>query len=123
MTDAIHEYLTLETTLQKRREKGVSEEYDRAYQWLRWHAEAVALEARDDQHLRGNYYVEVLLEQLISYMVDHHFDVMPVFRDVSKMDEWRMVFNRTKEKDIKWVIDKVKGVRHKLLEAKEYKED
>ena len=123
MVDAIHEYLTLETTLQKRQNKAVSEEYDRAFQWLRWNAEAVALEAREDQNLRGNYYVEVLLEQLINYLLDHHFDVLPLFRDVNKMDEWRMAFGRQAEKEIKWVTDKVKGIRHKLLEAKHYQEE
>lgn len=123
MTDAIHEYLTLEKTVEKQRNKAVKKEYERAYQWLRWNAEAVVLQARDDRNLRGNYYVEVLLERLIDYMIDHHFDVMPVFHDVNKMDEWRALFERPVEKDIKWVIEKVKGIRHKLLDAKQYQEE
>lgn len=123
IVDAIHEYLTLETTIHKQHNKNVAEEYERAYQWLRWHGEQVVLSAREDQNLRGNYYVEVLLERLTQYMLDHHFDVMPIFRDVNKMDEWRASFGRNEEKDIKWVLDKIKGIRHKLLEAKQYEEE
>jgi hypothetical protein len=69
--------------------------------------------------LRGNHYVELLLEELIYYMIDHHFDVMPIFRDINKMDEWRNNFNCSPQNDIKWVLDKVKGIRHKLIDRKD----
>lgn len=115
MIDSIYEFITLENSRELQLEKGVKEQYDRAYKWLRWEGEQMALYARHDPELRGNYYVGLMLEELINYMIDHHFDVMPLFIDVHKMNEWRTLFNRQVDRDIKWVLDKVKGIRHKLL--------
>jgi hypothetical protein len=44
---------------------------------------------------------------------------MPLFEDVNKMDEWRRFFNRDLQTDITWVLDKVKGLRHKIIEGRE----
>ena len=115
ITDSIYEFLSLSTTIDKMRDNNVLEQYQRAYKWLRWEAEKTALLARHDSELRGNYYVDILLTNLINYMVDHHFDVMPLFKDVNKMDEWRTLFNKDINKDITWVLDKLKGIRHKIL--------
>ncbi len=116
MVDSIYEFITLETSREEQIKENVKEQYDRAYKWLRWEGEKMALFARHDMDLRGNYYVGLMLEELIFYMVDHHFDVLPLFEDVNKMDEWRTMFNRDVNKDIKFVLDKVKGIRHKILE-------
>lgn len=116
MVDSIYEFITLETSREWQQKEDVKEQYDRAYKWIRWEGEKMALFARHDMDLRGNYYVGLMLEELIFYMVDHHFDVLPLFEDVNKMDEWRTMFNRDVNKDIKFVLDKVKGIRHKILE-------
>ncbi len=116
MVDSIYEFITLETSREEQIKEDVKEQYDRAYKWLRWEGEQMALKARYDTGLRGNYYVGLMLEELIYYMVDHHFDVLPLFEDVNKMDEWRTMFDRDVNKDIKFVLDKVKGIRHKILE-------
>lgn len=112
----VYQWLNLETSIDEQIKKGSKEHYDRCYRWLRWEAEKVILMARNDTNLNGNYYVQVLIENLIQYMLDHHFDVMPVFKDIEKMDEWRNIFNSNVENDIDWVIDKLKGIRHKTLE-------
>lgn len=112
----VYQWLNLETSIDEQIKKGSKEHYDRCYRWLRWEAEKVILMARNDTNLNGNYYVQVLIENLIQYMLNHHFDVMPVFKDIEKMDEWRNIFNINVENDIDWVIDKLKGIRHKTLE-------
>lgn len=112
----VYQWLNLETSIDEQLKKGSKEHYDRCYRWLRWEAEKVILMARNDTRLNGNYYVQVLIENLIQYMLDHHFDVMPVFKDIEKIDEWRNIFNNCVENDIDWVIGKLKGIRHKILE-------
>jgi hypothetical protein len=121
LTSEVFEWLTLETSRLAQDEKNSRKHYDRCYRWLRWEAEKMALLARNDMELRGNYYVGLLIEELIAYMLDHHFDVMPIFIDVNKMDEWRRLFDKDLQTDITWVLDKVKGIRHKLIEGKERK--
>lgn len=112
----VYEWLNLETSIDEQVRKGSKEHYDRCYRWLRWEAEKVILMARNDTKLNGNYYVQVLIENLIQYMLDHHFDVMPIFKDIERMDEWRNILNSNVENDIDWVINKLKGIRHKTLE-------
>lgn len=123
ITSAVFEWITLETSRLKQDEKNSRIHYDRCYRWLRWEAEKIALMARNDMELKGNHYVSLLLEELINYMLDHHFDTMPIFIDVNKMDEWRRLFNRDLQSDIKWVLDKIKGIRHKLIIGKEHKDN
>lgn len=115
----VYQWLNLETSINEQLKKGSKEHYDRCYRWLRWEAEKVILMARNDTRLNGNYYVQVLIENLIQYMLDHHFDVMPVFKDIENMDEWRNIFNINVENDIDWVIGKLKGIRHKILKKLE----
>lgn len=121
LAENVYEWLRLETSLTIQEEKGVKSHYDRCFRWLRWEVEKVSLMARNDMELRGNYWVGILIEELINYMLDHHFDTMPLFEDVNKMDEWRRSFNRDLQKDIEYVIEKVKGIRHKLIDGKERK--
>lgn len=116
IVDSIYQFLTLETSRDQQLQNDVKEQYDRAYKWLRWEGEKMSLLARHDMELRGNYYVGLMLEELIYYMVDHHFEVVPFFEDINKMDEWRNMFERDVNRDIKFVLNKVKGIRHKLLE-------
>lgn len=115
----VYEWLNLETSINEQLKKGSKEHYDRCYRWLRWEAEKVILMARNDTRLNGNYYVQLLIENLIQYMLDHHFDVMPIFKDIEKMDEWRNIFSNYVENDIGWVINKIKGIRHKILKKLE----
>lgn len=108
-------WLTLETSIDEQLQKGSKKHYDRCYRWLRWKAEKVIIMARNDIQLRGNYYVQILIENLIQYMVDHHFDTMPIFKDIQRMDEFRNIFGDKLENNIEWVLNKVKGIRHTIL--------
>lgn len=115
MVSGVYEYLMLETSRKAMAARDTYKDYTRAFRFLRWEAEAIILRAKDDMELHGNYYVGLLLEELIAYMENHHFDVMPLFEDVNKMDEWRTLFGRELEQDITWVLDKVKGIRHRVI--------
>ncbi len=123
ITNSVFEWITLETSIEQQEDKNSRIHYERCYRWLRWEAEKVSLLARNDMELRGNYYVGILLEEMINYMLDHHFDIMPIFEDVNKMDEWRTLFERDLQNDIPFILDKVKGIRHKLIVGKEKKDN
>lgn len=119
ITASLYEYITLSTSRKEQDARGIRADYDRAFRWIRWEAEAVALAARDDLELHGNYHVGQFLEQLFDYMEDHHFDTTPIFRDVNKMDEWRGLLGHDLDTDITWVLDKIKGIRHQQLKREE----
>lgn len=124
ITESVYEWLMLETSQEEMNRLGVKRHYERAFKWLRWEAEKMALKARNDMELRGNYYVGLLLEELIYYLKDHHVDIMPIFEDIQKMDEWRHIYKgRTLENDVKFILDKTKGLRHKLAIGKEIQEN
>lgn len=123
ITESVFEWISLESSRAEQNNKNSKQHYDRCYRWLRWEAEKMALLARNDMELRGNYYVGLLLEDMINYMLDHHFDIMPIFTDVNKMDEWRNLFNKDLQNDITWILDKVKAIRHKLIIGREKKDN
>jgi hypothetical protein len=107
-------------TLEASRQAADIAHYDRVYRWIRWEGENIVIQARNDMELRGNYWVCLFIEELVNYMNDHHFDVCPIFDDVRKMDEWRNTAN-CERTSIEWVLDKIKGIRHKFIEGKEQK--
>lgn len=123
ITESVFEWISLESSRVEQNNKNSKQHYDRCYRWLRWEAEKMALFARNDMELKGNYYVGLLLEDMINYMLDHHFDIMPIFEDVNKMDEWRNLFNKDLQNDITWILDKVKAIRHKLIIGREKKDN
>ena len=113
ITNSIFEYITLDGANMN---ESLKIQYFRAYKWIRWEAEKVSISAAQDCSLNGNYYLGILLEELINYMIDHHFDVVPIFNGVETMDSWRNTMGRTPSGDIKVVLDKLKGIRHKILD-------
>lgn len=112
----IYEWLKLESSQVEQIEKGSKEHYDRCYKWLRWEAEKVILLSIKDTELNGNYYISILIEELTSYMIEHHFNIMPIFKNINKLDEWRKP-----EDSVKYELDKIKGIGHKTI--KEYKKE
>ena len=88
--------------------------YARCYRWLRWESEKLMEQAKFDPQLSGNLWMEYLLEELIDYMLQHHFDYMPQFKDLEKMDEHRNIFS-SPDNNIPFVLDKYKGVRNRRI--------
>lgn len=118
-TKLLYDWLMLETSIEEMEKKGSKEHYFRAYRWIRWEAEKVAIKARDDMSLSGNMYIDEWIFELIYYMENHHFDTMPIFDVVAKMDEFRALLpNDDPQGDINFILDKVKGMRHKIIECK-----
>lgn len=122
LTRTLYEWLTLETSVQQMSNKGSTAHYLRCYRWIRWEAEKVAVKARDDMSLAGNYYIDEFVFELIYYMENHHFDTTPFFEAVEKMDEFRaLIPEDDPQNDITFILDKVKGIRHRVIECRERK--
>ncbi|CAK7055499.1 MAG: hypothetical protein TIS_03752 [Tissierella sp.] len=118
-TKLLYNWLMLETSIEEMEKKRSKEHYFRVYRWIRWEAEKVAIKARDDMTLSGNMYIDEWIFELIYYMENHHFDTMPIFNIIQKMDEFRALLpSDDPQGDINFVLDKVKGMRHKIIECK-----
>lgn len=118
-TKLLYDWLMLETSIEEMEKKESKEHYFRVYNWIRWEAEKVAIKARDDMSLSGNMYIDEWIFELIYYMENHHFDTMPIFDVIQKMDEFRALLpSDDPQGDIHFVLDKVKGMRHKIIECR-----
>jgi hypothetical protein len=111
LVSIVYDWLVLNTS----QENESIQYYERCYRWLRWEAESILQECKTDPHLRGNYWVEKLIYELIDYMESHHVDYLPVWEDLIKMDEQRNIFNDP-TLDMEVTLAKVKGIRHKVIE-------
>lgn len=116
ITNTVYNWLQLETSISSMEEKSSKEDYMRCYRWIRWEAEQIALKAREDYELHGNYWVEQFILELFRYLEKHHFDTTPIYKGVEKMDEMRNIFEDPQE-DLTIVMDKVKGIRKKIIEG------
>lgn len=122
LTEILYSWLMLETSIKEMDKKDSKEHYFRCYRWIRWEAEKVALKARDDMNMNGNDYISELVFELIYYMENHHFDTMPLFECVEKMDEFRaLIPEMDPQGDIEFALDKLKGIRHRIIESKSKK--
>lgn len=108
-----HEWITLSTSQEQ---AGINiKYYYRMWRWLRWESECMIEKAKYDPELTGNYWVEQLLTEMQDYMLQHHFNYMPLFKDIEKMDEHRNIFN-SPDNNIEFILDKYKGLRNRRIE-------
>ena len=100
----IYDWLALDTSQNNESIKY----YERCYRWLRWEAESILQECKTEPDLRGNFWVEKLIYELIDYMESHHLDYLPMWEDLIKMDEQRNIFNDP-TLDMEITLNKIKG--------------
>lgn len=117
LMDFLYNWLSLETSIEEMLKNSSKDDYSRCFRWFRWESEKIALKYHDDNSLNGNAAIEELIQELMIYMEEHHFDEMPVLKFVKKMDEFRYIFTNVND-DITVVLDKVKGIRHRFIERK-----
>lgn len=110
----IYEWITLDTSM----EAESIDHYHRAYAWVRWNAEMLYEKHKTRMDFCGNAIIEDLIFELIDYMKKHHVDLMPLWHSIDIMDMQRGIF-REVEFDIPLVLDKIKGVRKRIIDNKE----
>ncbi|ADK16162.1 hypothetical protein WX45_01809 [Clostridium ljungdahlii DSM 13528] len=102
----LYDWYTLDTS-------NPDEDYYRTYRWVRWEAEKVYF-LNLDTGLQG---IGVLVENLIDYLKQHHFNIVPIWRNPKAMDIERN-FNRVAENgDLMKALDKLKGKRYYYIET------
>lgn len=117
--EMLDDWLNMESTIKELDRLGVMEQYHRTYRWVRWEAEKVYFDDRASNRFTGLKAAGQLLANLIEYMKLHHFNIVPMWKDLSKMDYWRNQSNRdnTPVDDISLQLSKIKGKRHLNIEA------
>lgn len=117
--EMLDDWLNLDSTLQQFNSLGATEHYHRTYRWIRWEAEKVYFNCEAENRFMGLKYAGQLLANLIEYMKYHHFNVVPLWKDLSRMDYWRNQTNKYNNpaNDIIIELDKVKGKRHLNIET------
>ncbi|WP_416044629.1 hypothetical protein ACMXKO_11015 [Clostridium tyrobutyricum] len=104
--ELLYDWYTLETSTP-------NPDYYRSYRWIRWEAEKVYFLNLDT----GLQAVGVLVANLIDYLKQHHFNLVPLWRNPKAMDIERN-FNRIVQNgDLMKVLDKLKGRRYYYIDT------
>lgn len=119
--ELLFDWLNLDSTIEEMDRKGSREHYLRVYRWFRWEAEKVWFIADKDHTIycvHGIKYAGMLVQNILEYLKNHHFNVVPLWRNVTYMDIERQ-FNRTATNhDLMKELDKLKCQRHYFIETK-----
>jgi len=96
----------------------VNQSYLRAYRWIRWEAEKVYFLNMDN----GLQSLGRLIGNLLEYMKNHHYNVVPLWMNPKAMDTEKWFENPLyKDKLILYKdIDKIKGKRHYIIETQNF---
>lgn len=115
------DWLNLDSTIEEMGHKGSRDHYLRCYRWLRWEAEKVWFIADKDHSTfygQGIKYAGMLVQNILEYMKDHHFNIVPLWRNVTYMDIERQFNREATNNDIIKELDKLKCQRHYYVETK-----
>lgn len=121
INEILLEWLNLDSTIKYMQFKSCREHYLRVYRWIRWESEKVWFMADKDHtqdKMMGLRYANMIFANLIDYIKYHHFDLVPLWRNLKSMDIERQ-FNRIANNgDIIKDLNKIKGKRHYFIETK-----
>jgi hypothetical protein len=104
--ELIYDWYTLETSMP-------NPDYYRAYRWIRWEAEKVYFLNLDT----GLQAVGTLIANLIGYLKNHEFNLVPLWRNPKAMDIERNFNKVAQNGDLMKVLDKIKGERYYYIET------
>ena len=115
------DWFNMDSTIQEMSLKGSREHYLRCYRWIRWEAEKVWFKADKDHSqdkMKGIKYSGMLFANLLDYMKYHHFNLVPLWRNLKAMDIERNFSRIAANGDLMKNLDKSKGRRHYFIETK-----
>ncbi|EKQ52744.1 MULTISPECIES: hypothetical protein [unclassified Clostridium] len=91
--------------------------YERAYRWIRWEAEKVYFLDTSN----GLQSIGMLIGNLLEYMKNHHYNIVPLWRNPKAMDVERWFENPLFKLRLMRDIDKFKCKRHYYIETQNLK--
>ena len=121
--EVLLDWLNLDSTVKEMNLKGSREHYLRAYRWIRWEAEKVWFAADQDHSIAkmsGIKYAGMLFSNLLDYLKYHHFNVVPLWRNLKFMDIERQFNRQAVNGDLMKDLDKIKGKRHYFIETQNF---
>jgi hypothetical protein len=109
---------------QEQLDEKTSKEYERVFRWIRWEAEKVYFDFKNDSEnnliYNGNYYIEILTRNLLEYVEYHHYMVVPLYKSLKKMDIMRAIMGDDPQGDIMTELpDKIMGDRNYVLDGQD----
>ncbi|WP_231159209.1 hypothetical protein [Clostridium botulinum] len=119
--ELILDWFNLDSTKQTMLQKGSYEHYLRAYRWIRWESEKVWFIANNDKSLfKGYDYLKILFKELTEYLRLHHFNEVPLWRNLRCMDIERNFNRQALNGDLLKELDKNKGYRHYSIDNQQF---
>lgn len=111
-------WLNIEEVKDEMLEKKSREDYLRVYRWFRWEAEKVWIKVKDDNINTGLKSMGMLLSEIILYMKNHHYDIVPLTNKNSLIivDNMLEVFKLKVPDYFRIPLDKKKGKRKCKIE-------
>lgn len=118
--EVIYDWLNLDSTKYQMNVHGSREHYLRCYRWIRWEAEKIWFTADKDHtqdRMRGLSYAGKLFENLADYLKFHHFNIVPLWRNIKFMDIERQYNRLAVNNDLIKSLNKYKCNRHYFIET------
>jgi hypothetical protein len=94
-------------------------DYYRVFRWVRWEAEKVYFLNTNS----GLQAIGILVNNLITYMKNHHFNLVPIWKNPKAMDIERSFNHTPNNNDLMKALDKNKGRRHYTIDSQLEKKD
>ena len=121
--DIFYYWINLDNVKEEMIEKGSKEDYLRIYRWFRWEAEKVWFKTKDytyDENNNGIKSVGMLLGNIIEYMKNHHYNIVPITSSYNLTIMGNILITFTWQlPDYFRPIDKYKGKRKYYISNKE----
>jgi hypothetical protein len=124
MMRVLFSWFNLDYSKKQMEEKGATEEYKRVFRWIRWEVEKVFFLYKEDlknnKLYHGNHYMEILVENLLSYIEFHHYMIVPLSGNLNRMDSMRNILGTDSDPQGDIMInppDKVKGDRDYIIDG------
>lgn len=124
MMRVLYNWYNLETSQEQILEKGSDEHYKRVFRWIRWEVEKVFFlykkDVENNKIYHGNYYMNILTKNLLEYVEDHHYMVVPMYKSLKRMSIMRGILNDDPQSDIMTSLpNKMKGERNYIIDEED----
>ena len=106
LMELIYDWYTMNTS-------SPNSDYYRVFRWVRWEAEKVYFL----DTVNGLQAIGIVVKNLLEYMKNHHFNVVPIWRNPKAMDSERSFNREPQNDDIIKDLDKLKGKRHYYIDG------
>ncbi|EQB3101451.1 hypothetical protein ACYIU4_002814 [Clostridium botulinum] len=107
--ELLYDWYTMDTS-------SLNTDYIRSYRWIRWESEKIYFLNTEN----GLEAIGLLIANLIDYLKQHHFNLVPVWHNPKAMDIEREFNKVATNGDIMKDLDKLKGKRNYMVEIQNF---